>query len=406
MKTERIELVPDAAKCSGCGACMAACPRQAITMREGRHGCKYPVIDENLCVGCGKCLQVCGYRQPEGGSAPQTAYAAVGKAEQVVRNSASGGVFATLALEWIRKGGLVAGAVMDCEDGVQVYHVLSDQARDVRSMQGSKYVQSDAWRCYGEVIAALRAGKPVLFSGTPCQIAAVRQLTGDPDNLTTIDLICHGVPPVKMLDEYIRLLGKKFCGRITGFTFRDKSVRRAFCARIDVQRGKTRSYYLRSSILSFYKHFLKGSLYRENCYSCPYARLERVSDLTIGDYWGIEARHAEDVRTGKMPARNDWSCVLVNTDKGRLLLDAYGRELSLYATEAEWIAMENHQLRRPSVKPQERAALLASNEKGGYAAVEDDFMKSCGGRLRYHIRLLRQLRENQKARKDNKGSAT
>lgn len=406
MNKERIELVPDVAKCSGCGACMAACPRQAIVMQEGQYGCKYPVIDEAACVRCGKCLQICPYHPLEDAAAPRAAYAAAGTADDVVRNSASGGIFATLALDWIKSGGLVAGAVMDCTDGVQVYHLLSGKEEDVERMQGSKYVQSDAWRCYGQVMAALREGKRVLFSGTPCQVAAIRRLTGNPDSLMTIDLICHGVPPVKMLDEYVRLLGKRFRGKISGFTFRDKSIRRDFCARIDVQRGKKRSYYLRSSILSFYKHFLMGTFYRGNCYSCPYARLERVSDLTIGDYWGIEARHAEDIRTEKMPARKDWSCVLVNTEKGQHLLDNNGGALALYASQAEWVAQENHQLRHPSARPAERAALLERYEQSGYAAVEEAFMRGCGGKLRYHVRLIRQLRQNAKARKDHKGSGT
>ena len=406
MNKERIELVPDTAKCSGCGACMAACPRQAIAMQEGQYGCMYPVIDEAACIRCGQCLRICPYHAPENPTVPQAAFAAAGTEEEVVRNSASGGIFAMLALDWISKGGLVAGAVMDCAEGVQVYHVLSGKAEDVARMQGSKYVQSDAWRCYGEVMAALREGKQVLFSGTPCQIAAIRQLTGNPEHLTTIDLICHGVPPVKMLDEYVRLLGRRFRGQISGFTFRDKSVRRDFCARIDVQRGRKRSYYLRSSILSFYKHFLTGTFYRENCYSCPYARLERVSDLTIGDYWGIETWHAQDVRNGKMPVRKDWSCVLVNTEKGQQLLDVHGGALALYASKAEWAAQENHQLRRPSARPAEREALLARYEQGGYAAVEEDFMRQCGGKLRYHVRFLRQLRQNARARREDKGSGT
>lgn len=406
MNKERIELVPDVAKCSGCGACMAACPRQAIVMREGQYGCKYPVIDGAACVRCGKCLQICPCHPLEDAAAPRAAYAAAGTADDVVRNSASGGIFATLALDWLSKGGLVAGAVMDCTDGVQVYHLLSGKEEDVERMQGSKYVQSDAWRCYGQVMAALREGKRVLFSGTPCQVAAIRRLTGNPDSLMTIDLICHGVPPVKMLDEYVRLLGKRFRGKISGFTFRDKSIRRDFCARIDVQRGKKRSYYLRSSILSFYKHFLTGTFYRENCYSCPYARLERASDLTIGDYWGIEARHAEDIRTGKIPARKDWSCVLVNTEKGQHLLDSNGGALALYASQAEWVAQENHQLRHPSARPAERTALLERYEQSGYTAVEEAFMRGCGGKLRYHVRLIRQLRQNAKAHKDHKGSGT
>lgn len=404
MNKERIELVPDASKCSGCGACMVICPRRAITMQEGQYGCKYPVIDEAACVQCGKCLQICPWESLENKVVPDGAYAAAGKNSDVVKRSASGGVFATLALNWIRSGGVTAGAVMDCTDNVQVYHALSEREDDVQRMQGSKYAHSDAWRCYAEICTALRAGKRVLFSGTPCQVAAVRRLTGNPTNLTTIDLICHGVPPVRMLNEYVRLLGKRFRGNISGFSFRDKSTGREFCARIDVQRRKKRTYYLRSSVLSFYRHFLTGVFYRENCYSCPYARLERVSDLTIGDYWGIDSGHADDFAAGRMPVRNDWSCVLVNTDKGRRLLDEHGGELDLYHTEVTWIAQGNHQLCHASARPPERVSMLACYEQGGYTAVEDAFVQSFGGKLRYNVRLVKQVLQNKKACKVNRGA--
>lgn len=406
MKKERINLVPDPVKCSGCGACLAVCPRRAIEMRENQTGCKYPVIDEAACVGCGQCTAICPYQADGDATLPLEAYAAAGKTEKLVQNSASGGVFVSLAMSWIQSGGLVAGAVMDCTERLQVYHILSGKAEDVQRMQGSKYVQSDAWRCYAEVVRALQEGKRVLFSGTPCQAAAIRKLTGNPANLTTLELICHGVPPLRMLDEYAAILGRRFGGRVSALTFRDKSVGRQFCARIDVRRGvKKRSYYLRPSLLSFYRHFLSGAIYRENCYTCPYARPERESDLTIGDYWGIEKRHAEEIRTGQMPLRGDWSCVLVNTGKGQRLLEEHGGDMRLYATRPEWVAEENQQLRRPSARPDNREALLQQYEKGGYAAVEKAFVAGCGGALRYQVRVFRQLRENEKARKDCKGSA-
>lgn len=407
MNKEPIRLFDDPAKCCGCGACAAVCARRAIRMEADGSGCVYPVIDQAQCVGCGRCRQVCAYQAKAAGQRPMEAYAAVGRDDALVRCSASGGMFASLARSWLREGGLVAGAVMDVDGGAQVYHVLSGSEEDLRRMQGSKYVQSDAGRCYGEVMAALKRGERVLFSGTPCQAAAIQTLTGNPENLTTIDLVCHGVPPEKMLDEYVRLLGRRFHAKVTGLAFRDKSVPREFCARVEVQRGKKRRcVYLRSSILSFYKHFLAGRTYRENCYSCPYARLERVADVTIGDYWGVENHHGEDIRAGRMPARSDWSCLLVNTPKGRALLNAHGGEIALYPSQAEWAAEANHQLRHPSEKPEGRDALLARYAQGGYAAVEADFVRAQGGEWRYRFRLCRQMHENEKARKAREGSAT
>ena len=220
-------------------------------MVEGQFGCKYPVIDGALCVGCGKCKAVCTYQSPRLEKQPTAAYAVVGKDNALIKRSASGGAFASMAMRWIDGGGAVAGAIMEVTADVQVYHILASGAADIRRMQGSKYVHSDAWRCYGDVAAALKAGKQVLFSGTPCQVAAVKALTGDPDNLTTIDLICHGVPPLKMLNEYVRVLERRFVGKVTDFVFRDKQVPKAFCTRVDVRRGKKHhSYYLRSSNLA------------------------------------------------------------------------------------------------------------------------------------------------------------
>lgn len=398
MEKERINLVSDASLCSGCGACMAACPKAAITMQEAADGCVYPVIDHESCIRCGKCLRICDFRQPETLRAPLAAYAAAGRDGELVKNSASGGIFATLAMRWIADGGLVAGAVMDAgEQGLQVYHLLSGKAEDVHRMQGSKYVQSDAGRCYADVAAALRTGRKVLFSGTPCQVAAIRRLTGDPDNLTTIDLICHGVPPVKMLKAYAGLLGKRFYGKVTNIVFRDKHAGKSFCARIDVRRGKRESsLYLRSHDLSFYKLFLEGVSYRESCYHCPYAGLNRAGDLTIGDYWGVEKRHAHDFENGGMQRRSDWSCVLANSERGCALLK--GREdLLLHPTKPEWAAQDNAQLNHPMQKPPSRDSMLAAWKRGGYDAVEADFVRAQGGKIRYAIRLWKSLRRNKKA---------
>ncbi len=392
MDREKINLVPDKEKCSGCGACAAICAQNAITMQEDQTGCKYPSVDETLCLQCGRCMKVCSYREAPDVQMPLAAYAACGRDCEQVRHSASGGIFAALAQSWIQKGGAAAGAVMDIDRHVKVYHVLSDRPEDIRRMQGSKYAQSDAWRCYRDVTAALKAGKQVLFSGTPCQVAAVRALTGNPDNLTTIDLICHGVPPVRMLDEYLHLLEKRFGGKITDFSFRDKKAGRDYCARFVLRRGRTeRALYLSSSMLSYYKHFLQGMNCRENCYTCPYAKLERNSDVTIGDYWGVEKQHQLDFQSGKMPNRKDWSCVLVNTEKGERLMEKHAGMIERYRSSAEAIAQENHQLCHPTKRPEQRDELLNLYCSGGYAALEKQFLHSVGG-LRYYFRLLKQLR--------------
>lgn len=408
MEKERINLISDVGQCSGCGACMAVCPKAAITMQEAADGCVYPVIDHENCIRCGKCVQICDFHQPETLRGPLGAWAAAGRDVALVKRSASGGIFAALAMRWIAEGGLVAGAVMDVEtQGVKVYHILSDKAEDVRRMQGSKYVQSDAWRCFADVTVALRGSRNVLFSGTPCQVAAIRRLTGDPDNLTTIDIICHGVPPQRLLSGYVSCLAKRFRGRVVGISFRDKDGSSRYCARIDVQGRKgLRTLRLRSSDLSYYRHFLQGVIFRENCYNCPYAGLARAGDLTIGDYWGVEKRHAQAFAAGDMPLRADWSCILAASPKGQRLLHTHGADLMLYVSEPEWVAEDNQQLNHPVRKPSDRDKIHAAWAQGGYEAVEEAFIRDMGGRLRYRLRLMKSLHCHSKVLKNNEGHKT
>jgi len=388
-----ITLFQNPADCSGCGACAAACPKQAITMQPDQQGCLYPVISQESCIQCGKCLQVCGYKAGEG-TVSLCAYGAVGKTEDIVSNSASGGVFATLAASCMEQGGMAAGAVMDLEqNSVAVYHILSGDMEDISRMQGSKYVQSQAFCCYKDVQKTLRTGKKVFFSGTPCQVSAIKKLTGDPENLITADLICHGIPPAEMLGGFIKVLGKRFRGEVKGLCFRDKTSPKSFTARIQIQKGrKTKIYRLRPQYLSFYQHFLEASTYRETCYQCPYACMKRVSDLTLGDYWGVEKYHAEDMKSGTIPDRRDWSCVLVNTEKGRAFLETCGKDLLLFPTKAEWVAQTNRQLREPSTKGQQRDQILQAYTQGGYAAVERQFIRDKGGALRFYRRMYRSMR--------------
>jgi len=389
---DKITLLRDQESCSGCGACAMVCPKQAITMTEDETGFRYPVIDHEKCIGCKKCLKICACQQSILWE-PQKAYAAVGLQEDVVKSSASGGVFAALAHSVLEQGGLVAGAVMDCtKEGADVYHILSDSKADIARMQGSKYVQSDALRCYRDVCSAVKEGKKVLFSGTPCQVAAIRALTGDPDNLVTAELICHGVPSVKMLNAYLRVLGRHLGGSIESFCFRDKASPKTYTARIQVSRGReSRIYRLRPKHLSFYQHFLEGVNHRESCYSCPFAGMKRVADLTMGDYWGIEKFHSADIQAGTIPNRKDWSCVLINSEKGTAFLETVSDQLLLYPSKFQWIAENNHQLTAPTGKPSERDAVLQIFQKNGYGAVERKFIKDKGGILRFYWRLLRDI---------------
>ena len=392
---DHVQPKKDLSDCSGCGACMSVCPKNAIVMEENDYGCRYPVVDEGLCIHCGKCLRVCGFQTENSFRDTIEAYAAFGRKEELVRKSTSGGIFTSLAEMVLNSGGMVAGAVMDIKDGrSDVYHVVSDKAEDLARMQGSKYVQSEAYRSFARVKETLEQGVTVLFSGTPCQVAATKTLTGDPDNLITMDLVCHGVPTKRMFNEYLAILGKYLRGKVMGICFRDKSASKAYTARIETEMKKRRSVYrIRSTYLSAYALFLDGAISRESCHHCPYASDKRVSDITVGDYWGIEVHHEQQIQSGQMPKREDWSCVLVNTEKGKTFLQKYKSALELYPTEACWVREKNNQLNEPAKKSKDRTAFLQAYGQGGYAAVEAMFVRKNGGVFRFYRRMKKNMKK-------------
>lgn len=384
MMKNRINLKEDLSNCSGCGACAVACPKQAIEMVENDCGFFYPAVREELCIHCGKCLRVCGFSVPLGESKPIKAFAAVGKDALLTEKSASGGMFSCLANGLILNGGMAAGAVMDLDNcKADIYHLLTEKTDDISRLQGSKYVQSEAWRSYEDVLSALKQGRQVLFSGTPCQVAAIRHLSGDPENLITMDIVCHGVPNKRMFNDYLKILGRYLKGTVSGIRFRDKSAPKAYTAAVETKEGS--KYRIRSKFLSFYALFLDSSICRESCYHCPYAKAERISDLTVGDYWGIKNHHTD------LPDRNDWSCVLINTEKGQQFLKAYEEALVLYPTDVRWVREGNRQLNEPPKKGNNCDILLNTYKKKGYSSLETAFVRKNGGFLRFRWHLMKHL---------------
>ena len=372
--------------CCGCEACLNVCPQNAITMKPDEYGFIYPCIDEQLCVGCGKCTKICAFKNIEENVGAQQVYAATAKDEGLLMKSASGGVFAVIAASLLRRGGKVYGCAMDMVEGrITPRHVRVESIDNLLRLQGSKYVQSAIGDTYKQVAADLAAGYEVLFSGTPCQVAALKSYLGNQCTkmLYTIDIICHGLPSLAFFHDYIRQLENKMHRYVVCFKFRDKSAGWGHMGMVQTQKhseGTIKEKKLPVKLSSYYKLFLGSVTCRDSCYACKYASSHRPGDLTIGDFWGIQNEHADYLvkNGGDMDAQKGISCVLVNTEQGKQILAKNDITLNMKPSTFIKVSNENEQLKQASIKSNMRDHVLEIYKIGGYEAVETWYNKQLG----------------------------
>ena len=376
---KEIKLFKDKKDCCACGACLNICPKQAITMQKDEYGFLYPQIDESKCIKCGLCIKTCAFQNSELKNVQIKTYAAQSNNTDL-KESASGGIFASIATNVLREGGVVYGAAMEMEnDKLTVRHIAVENDTDLIKLQGSKYVQSSTEKIYQDVKKKLNDNRLVLFSGTPCQVDGLNSYLGKTyDNLTTIDIICHGVPNNQMFQDYIALLEKRYKDKIIDFKFRDKTKCWGLTAKGYTAKGYTAKGYtaiIPANVSSYYYMFLKSYIYRNSCYSCKYACKNRCGDITIGDYWGIEKAHSEVLKENEygLDYKNGISCLIVNTEQGIKVLEKYKSGLRLLDSAFEKAAKENGQLRCPSRGDEnKREQVLELYKNLGYKSLQKD----------------------------------
>ena len=306
-------------ECTGCYACVSACKHDCIKMEEDELGAIHPSVDENKCVNCGACRKVCPNKVSFDFKYPSACYASWITDKEKRRICASGGIGTTMSEYVIRNGGVVFGSRYN--ESLVPIMTFTERLEELEHFKGSRYVQSLVGNdTYKQVKNFLLDDRQVLFIGTPCQIAGLKSfLRKEYQNLITVDLICHGVCPTRYFTEEVDYLSNKFKlkdisdARFRGndgnnfrLTLWNKARRKLF------PRDNYREKLLRlSESQQFYIWgFLLGVTLRENCYACKYARPERISDITIGDF----------IRLGKevpfdYPKANV-SSVTINTEKG------------------------------------------------------------------------------------------
>lgn len=278
-------------KCSGCTACVACCPQNAIIMTFDTEGFKYPVIDREKCIECGKCLRTCPILNKQKKNKVTLSYIAINKEKEQRLKSASGGIFSVIALNVLEHGGVVFGAAYDAD--FQVRHIAIENKKDLHKLQMSKYVQSDLDGVFNSVENYLKNGRLVLFSGTPCQVAGLKAYHNNEDsNLILLDLVCHGVPSPVLFEEYKKALKEEYKSNIENIYFRSKVLGHHLSTiAVSFSDGKLR--HSTRLIKSYPRLWFAGYSSRPSCYACSFKEEDRVSDFTLfdsfksADYYGF-----------------------------------------------------------------------------------------------------------------------
>ncbi len=314
--------ITDKQNCCGCSACTQRCPKHCITMQEDEEGFLYPHVNGELCIDCGLCENVCPFIYPDEARTPKHTYAAINNDERIRMVSSSGGIFTLLAEQIINDGGVVFGARFDEE--WEVVHDYVDGSASIDSplsalsvFRGAKYSQSIIGESYKQTRDFLENDKKVLFSGTGCQIAGLKLfLRKEYENLTTVEIACHGVPSPLVWREYIKMVSNG--QQLRNINFRDKRNGWNGYGLSFIGIDGKEIMYERASQNEFLQLFLNDLCMRPSCSNCPAKAGASGADILIGDFWGIDRMHPE------MHDNKGCSLVIAHTAKGKRLFKSLG----------------------------------------------------------------------------------
>jgi len=284
-------------KCTGCTACSIICPKQAIKLTENNEGFLFPIIDNSKCNNCGVCKRVCPVLSLDKDNKYFLGcFAGWSNNPKIVKDSSSGGLFYEIANRFIKNKGVVCGVVLKNNRAV---HVIAKDLKQVKKLMGSKYIQSNPSNAFNQIIKFSK-NKKILFVGTPCQVAGLKNLVRLKENIKNIffiDLICHGIPSYKIFDDYIK--------NNEIISFRDKTFGwDDFSLKIKSDNKQSLINFKKDI---FMQTFLSDLGLRYSCYNCKLLKSPTESDITLGDFWGI----SEVIKNPK-----GTSAIIVNTKKG------------------------------------------------------------------------------------------
>ncbi len=342
--------------CTACMACLNACAKGAISFVQDNESFLQPQVDADRCVECHLCEKVCPEIQQEfyQHDAAGDVYAGWNKTDRQV--SSSGGAFSSIARYVLAKGGVVYGSTLD--ENLECKHIEVTDIAGLDKLRGSKYMQSATGTTFMAVKKHLIAGKYVLFSGTPCQVSGLYSyLKKEYPKLITMDLICHGVPSNEIFSQYVKKLknrlGQAENLRITNYEFRRRDGW-GFSPSISTTISNCRKIYGIDAL--YMSAFDRAATFRRACYQCHYATANRVGDFSIGDFWGLGHQGVPF----KYDMTKGVSFLLVNSDKGRVIMTELGEDDFYVKRTLEEAAARNHNLTKVSVRPTNREQVIAA----------------------------------------------
>lgn len=299
--------------CSACSACVAVCPAGALAMEKDAAGFWHPVLDKTKCVECGACTKACPVRTPQERPVFQPRYFAFYAKDKALRAAGTSGnafgVFANRCLE--SQDGVVYGSALD--DNLYGASCKSTDEVPLAALQKSKYFESRMGDAISRIKKDVRAGRNVLFCGTPCQAAAVRSVLGTPDNLLLCDFICHGVPSADWFKRYLLQMEKRYGAKATKVDFRSKIMGWALLV-MEIRFANGKASVKSQFGDAYLADFDQNNHLREGCYGCNQI-IRSVADISIGDYWATKQKK------NLLDTNEGISIMRVNTPQGERFFD-------------------------------------------------------------------------------------
>ena len=363
-------------KCTGCAACEQICGSGAIVMKESSEGFLLPVINEEKCISCKKCEKTCPVLNCPSSAKSEKVFAARAKDETVVLKSSSGGVFGTIAKAVLQNGGVVFGAGYD--ENLRLVHKGISSVEELPALMGSKYIQSDVRDTCKDAKAELEKDKQVLFVGTPCQCAGLKKFLGkEYENLILVDFVCHGVPSPKLFQKYLEFMSRD--KEIKSVRFRDKTENKKTGHQISIT-YKDESVYRNPVTEDLYmRAFIENISLRESCYNCSFKNFNSGSDLTIGDFWGL------DKTDSPLKDKDGVSLVILNTPKGENVFESIKGNVDTDLRSMEEALRENKSMITSTRRNPLRNKYLKSMNK---TSIDKLNKKYCGNSFGAKLRRL------------------